>query len=92
NPLFEKIAKENNYFGISKEELFQKVNDNHKTLVGIPEIPKKINLKKASIFQKPSKSGDLASVLKNLDGGTAPIKPRNKKATKAKKTKNRKKK
>ncbi|MBU1033366.1 YidC/Oxa1 family membrane protein insertase [Patescibacteria group bacterium] len=58
----------------------------------LTEIPKKINLKKASIFQKPSKSGDLASVLKNLDGGTAPIKPRNKKATKSKKTKNRKKK
>ncbi len=42
NPLFEKIAKENNYFGLEKEELYLKVNDNHKTLLGIKEIPERI--------------------------------------------------
>ena len=42
NPLFEEIAKKNNYFGLKKEELFTKINDNHKTLVGIKEIPIKI--------------------------------------------------
>ncbi len=42
NPLFERIAKENNYFGFNKEELFKKISDNHKTLKGINEIPEKI--------------------------------------------------
>ncbi|MBI3623267.1 hypothetical protein HY212_04285 [Candidatus Pacearchaeota archaeon] len=42
NPLFEKIAKDNNYFRLKKEELYSKINENHKSLVGIPEIPKKI--------------------------------------------------
>tara|TARA_Y100000310_G_C20696719_1_gene826233 strand:+ start:5 stop:1873 length:1869 start_codon:yes stop_codon:yes gene_type:complete len=42
NPLFEKIAEENNYFGFKKEELYAKINDNHKSLVGINEIPKDI--------------------------------------------------
>lgn len=39
NPLFEKIAGQNNYFDLKKEELYMKINDNHKSLVGIPEIP-----------------------------------------------------
>ncbi len=39
NPLFEKIAHERNYFGFSKEELYKKIDANHKSLVGIPEIP-----------------------------------------------------
>lgn len=39
NPLFEKIAEKNNYFGLKKEELYMKINDNHKSLVGIKEIP-----------------------------------------------------
>jgi len=42
NPLFEKIAEENNYFGMKKEELYMKVNNNHKSLLGISEIPEHI--------------------------------------------------
>jgi ribonucleoside-diphosphate reductase alpha chain len=42
NPLFDKIAAENKYFGLSREELFKKVDENHKSLVGIPEIPNHI--------------------------------------------------
>lgn len=42
NPLFEKIAAEHKYFGLTKEELYKKVDANHKSLVGIPEIPKHI--------------------------------------------------
>lgn len=42
NPLFEKIAEKNNYFGLKREELFMKINDNHKALVGIKEIPVEI--------------------------------------------------
>jgi ribonucleoside-diphosphate reductase alpha chain len=42
NPLFEKIAEQNNYFGLNKEELYVKINDNHKSLVGISEIPEDI--------------------------------------------------
>jgi ribonucleoside-diphosphate reductase alpha chain len=42
NPLFEKIAEKNNYFGLTKEELFMKINNNHKSLFGIKEIPEKI--------------------------------------------------
>lgn len=42
NPLFEKIAEENNYFGLKKEELHMKINDNHKSLLGLKEIPEYI--------------------------------------------------
>lgn len=42
NPLFDKIAAENKYFGMTREELFKKVDANHKSLVGIPEIPESI--------------------------------------------------
>ena len=42
NPLLDKIAKENNYFGMQREELYMKINDNHKSIVGIEEIPKSI--------------------------------------------------
>lgn len=42
NPLFEKIAEENNYFGMKKEDLYMKISNNHKTLVGIKEIPENI--------------------------------------------------
>ena len=42
NPLFEKIAEENGYFGLTKAELFMRVNNNHKSLLGIKEIPKEI--------------------------------------------------
>jgi len=42
NPLFEEIAEQNNYFGLKKEDLYMKINDNHKSLVGIEEIPEPI--------------------------------------------------
>ena len=42
NPLLEEIARKNNYFGLKKEELYLKVNDNHKSLIGIKEIPVEI--------------------------------------------------
>lgn len=42
NPFFEQIAKDNDYFGFKKEELYLKINENHKTLIGIKEIPEEI--------------------------------------------------
>lgn len=42
NPLFEKIAEQHNYFGLKKEELYVKINDNHKSIVNIKEIPVEI--------------------------------------------------
>lgn len=42
NPLLDKIAKENDYFGFKREELYMKINDNHKSIVGIKEIPEQI--------------------------------------------------
>lgn len=52
----------------------------------LTKIPKKIHLKKTSLFSKDSSGGELASVLKNIDGSSSAIKPRNKNATKPKKT------
>ena len=48
-------------------------------------IPKKIHLKKNSLFIKNDDSSPLANVLQNLDGNKQPIKPKNKRATKPKK-------
>ncbi|MEF3279392.1 MAG: ribonucleoside reductase class II [Elusimicrobiota bacterium] len=42
NPLFKTIAEEYNYFGLTKESLWKKIEENHKAIRGIPEIPKKI--------------------------------------------------
>ena len=42
NPLFKTIAEEYNYFGLSKEELWKKIEENHKAIRGIEVIPKKI--------------------------------------------------
>ncbi len=42
NPLFEKIAEKNNYFGLNREKLYTKISNNHKSLVGIKEIPEEI--------------------------------------------------
>lgn len=39
NPYFEKVAKENNYFGLRKEDLWQKIIDNHCSVSGVSEIP-----------------------------------------------------
>jgi len=42
NPLFEKIAKQNNYFGLKKEDLWKKIEINHKSIRGLKEIPQSI--------------------------------------------------
>lgn len=42
NPLFKTIAEEYNYFGLSKEELWKKIEENHKSIRGIKEIPQRI--------------------------------------------------
>lgn len=42
NPLFKTIAEEYNYFGLSKDELWKKIEENHKAVRGIKEIPQKI--------------------------------------------------
>ncbi|MFH1725470.1 MAG: adenosylcobalamin-dependent ribonucleoside-diphosphate reductase [Elusimicrobiota bacterium] len=42
NPLFNRIAEDNGFWGLSKDELWKKVNDNHKCVRGIQEIPPKI--------------------------------------------------
>jgi len=42
NPLFKSIAEEYNYFGLTKEELWKKIDENHKAVRGIDAIPKKI--------------------------------------------------
>ncbi len=39
NPLFLEVARNNDWFGLSKEALFKKINDNHKAVRGIKEIP-----------------------------------------------------
>lgn len=51
----------------------------------LTKIPKKIHVKKTALFTKNSNGGDLASVLKNIDGNSTAIKPKNKNATKSKK-------
>lgn len=42
NPLFKEIAKQNNYFGLGEKELWKKIEENHKAIRGIKDIPKKI--------------------------------------------------
>ncbi|MBI2667468.1 adenosylcobalamin-dependent ribonucleoside-diphosphate reductase [Candidatus Woesearchaeota archaeon] len=42
NPLFKQIAEKNKYFGFNEKELLQKIDDNHKSIVGINEIPENI--------------------------------------------------
>ena len=43
-PLFEEVAKANNWFGLDKISLFKKIVDNHGSLKGLKEIP--MNLQK----------------------------------------------
>lgn len=52
----------------------------------LTKIPKKIHVKKTPLFTKSSSGEDLASVLKNIGGSSAAVKPKNKNATKSKKT------
>jgi len=42
NPLFKKIARENDYFNLEEKELWKKIEENHKSIRGIKEIPQKI--------------------------------------------------
>ncbi|OGR85333.1 MAG: ribonucleoside-diphosphate reductase, adenosylcobalamin-dependent, partial [Elusimicrobia bacterium RIFCSPHIGHO2_02_FULL_57_9] len=39
NPLFKRIAEENGYFDLEPKMLWEKIDKNHKSLVGIEEIP-----------------------------------------------------
>lgn len=40
--LFFELAEKHNYFGLTKEQLFEKISDNHGSLRGIKEIPEEI--------------------------------------------------
>ncbi|MFA6030302.1 MAG: adenosylcobalamin-dependent ribonucleoside-diphosphate reductase [Elusimicrobiota bacterium] len=42
NPLFKEVAEDNHYFGLSKADLWKKINDNHKSVRGIAEVPERI--------------------------------------------------
>jgi ribonucleoside-diphosphate reductase alpha chain len=42
NPLFREVARRNDYFGLKEEDLWGKINANHKSVKGIAEIPEKI--------------------------------------------------
>ena len=42
NPLFKKVAEANNYFGMKPEALWKRIDENHKSLVGIKEIPEEV--------------------------------------------------
>ncbi len=42
NPLFQSIAKENNFFGLSEKELWGLIDKNHKSVRGLSVIPAKI--------------------------------------------------
>lgn len=42
NPLFAQIARDNDYFGLSKEDLYRKIDLNHKSVRGITEIPEEM--------------------------------------------------
>ncbi|MBI4669385.1 MAG: adenosylcobalamin-dependent ribonucleoside-diphosphate reductase [Elusimicrobia bacterium] len=42
NPLFAQVARQNDYFGMSKDELFRKIDANHRSARGIHEIPQDI--------------------------------------------------
>ena len=42
NPLFEELAAKHNYFGMKKEELWKRIEENHKAVKGLDCIPKTI--------------------------------------------------
>lgn len=42
NPLFRKVAEENNFFGLKPEELWKKIEENHNSVKNIKEIPENI--------------------------------------------------
>ncbi len=53
NPLFEDVAKKHNYFGLSEQALWKKIDDNGKSVRGIPEIPEKLQALFASSHDIP---------------------------------------
>ncbi len=42
NPLFREVARRNNYFGMKEEELWKKVDANHKSVRGLTEVPHEV--------------------------------------------------
>ncbi|MDD5656264.1 MAG: adenosylcobalamin-dependent ribonucleoside-diphosphate reductase [Elusimicrobia bacterium] len=42
NPLFKEVAEQNDFFGLKEKELWRRINENHKAVRGIPEIPEEI--------------------------------------------------
>lgn len=42
NPLFKDIAKKYNYFGMQEADLWKRIDENHKSIIGISEIPERI--------------------------------------------------
>ena len=42
NPLFKEVAQKHNYFGLPESVLWSKINDNHKAVRGITEIPEAV--------------------------------------------------
>ncbi|MBR9679255.1 MAG: adenosylcobalamin-dependent ribonucleoside-diphosphate reductase [Nanoarchaeota archaeon] len=42
NPLFRRISQQYDFFGLKEDELWKKIDANHKSLMGIQEIPKHI--------------------------------------------------
>lgn len=42
NPLFKAVAEANDYFGMKEKDLWNRINDNHKAVRGIAEIPQEI--------------------------------------------------
>ncbi len=58
NPYFKKVAEQHNYFGMKPAELWNKIEANHKAVVGIPEIPVEIQ----QLFQTSHDLGPLDHV------------------------------
>ncbi|MFQ5457157.1 MAG: adenosylcobalamin-dependent ribonucleoside-diphosphate reductase [Myxococcota bacterium] len=42
NPQFRAVAEANDFFGLEEKELWKKIDENHKSVRGIPEIPKHV--------------------------------------------------
>lgn len=42
NPHFKKIAEKHRYFGLSEKKLWERIEKNHKSVKGLPEIPENI--------------------------------------------------
>jgi ribonucleoside-diphosphate reductase alpha chain len=42
NPLFKAVAEAHNFFGLEEKQLWKKINDNHKAVRGVKEIPDEV--------------------------------------------------